>query len=132
MSLVEASDAPSPSSDSVQYLYGTDPAQDGEVVTSGVRENPLTIDPEEPGFVDYEASEEYPNFLEDESGMPKSPEGNRGEGSNGGRIDGTLTGRGPSPPKNEVDSPTAGPNQTSQIAPNPGTEQSLRNNVAIL
>ena len=44
MSEVEASNTPSPSSDSVQYLYGTNPTEDGEVITSGVRENPIIIE----------------------------------------------------------------------------------------
>ena len=63
MSVVEPSDARSPLSHSVDYLFGTNPQEEGEVITSGVRENPVTIDSEGPDLVDYETSEEYPNFF---------------------------------------------------------------------
>ena len=125
MSVVEATDAPSPSSDSVQYLYGTNPAEDGEVITSRIREDPATIEPKEQELLDYKTSEEYLKFWEDESGMPKGPVGDRTDKNAGGRTDGTLTSRGPSSPKNTMESPQVGPSQTSQTIHSPNDENSL-------
>ena len=69
MSVVEPLDARSPSSHTVDYLFGTNPQEEGEVITSGVQENPVTIDAEGPNRVDYETSEDFPNFREDDLGM---------------------------------------------------------------
>ena len=131
MSVVEPSDVRSPSSHSVDYLFGTNPQEEGEVITSGVRENPVTIDSEGPDLVDYETSEEYPNFFQDDSGMQTSPDGNQNDGD-AGRTDGSLTNRGSSPPRNTEESLTVRPSQTSQTVPEPSAEPSLRDQVASL
>ena len=131
MSVVDPSDAHLPSSHSVDYLYGTNPQEEGEVISYGVRENPVTIDSDGLDLVDYGTSEKYPNFWEDDRSMQNNPNGNRTEGD-GGRMDGTLTGRSSSPPNNAVGSPIIGPSQTNQTATNSETEQSLRDQVAFL
>ena len=46
MSVVEASEAEEISDPSVQYLSSTNPAEEGEVITSGTAENPLTVEEE--------------------------------------------------------------------------------------
>ena len=46
MSVVEASEAEEISDPSVQFLSSTNPAEEGEVITSGTAENPLTVEEE--------------------------------------------------------------------------------------
>ena len=44
MSIVQALDTPKATDVSVQYLGGISPIVEGEVITSGLAENPITID----------------------------------------------------------------------------------------
>ena len=77
MSSLEASEASSPSNDSVPYLFKTNLVEDGEVITLGVRENPVTIgDTEEPELIDHGSCKAYEDILVTNTGTQDNPDEN--------------------------------------------------------
>ena len=56
--------------DSVPYLFGTNGVEDGEVITSGVRKNTVTIgDTEEPEPLEYGSYDEFEDIWGTDLGL---------------------------------------------------------------